>query len=69
MELTKKQPTMKHSITINGVHFFIQYLGKQVEGQCKWHITSTDITDLDQDIDTLWYTKQEAIEAIQDYIS
>ena len=59
----------KHSITLNGVQFFIQYLGNQVEGQCKWHITSTDIVEIDKDIDTLWYTKQEAIEALQDYIS
>jgi len=59
----------KYSITLNGVHFFIQYLGREVEGQCKWHITSKDIVNLEEYIDTLWYTKQEAIEALQDYIS
>ena len=59
----------KHPVTINGLQFFVQCLGSQVEGQLKWHITSTDIIDIDQDIDTLWHTKQEAVQAIQELVA
>ena len=59
----------KYPVTINGLQFFVQYLGSQVEGQLKWHITSPDIIDIDQDIDTLWHTKQEAVQAIQELVA
>jgi hypothetical protein len=59
----------QHPVTINGLQFFVQYLGSQVEGQLKWHITSPDIIDIDQDIDTLWHTKQEAVQAIQELVA
>jgi len=58
----------KYPVTVNGLQFFIQYLGSQVGGQLKWHITSADIPNIDEDIDTLWHTKQEAIEAIQELV-
>jgi hypothetical protein len=59
----------QYPVTINGLQFFVQYLGSQVEGQLKWHITSPDIIDIDQDIDTLWHTKQEAVQAIQELVA
>jgi hypothetical protein len=59
----------QHPVTINGLQFFVQFLGGQVEGNLKWHITSPDIIDIDQEIDTLWHTKQEAVEAIQELVA
>ena len=59
----------KHPVTINALQFFVQYLGAEVEGNCKWHITSIDIPNIDSEIDTLWHTKEEAIQAIQEFIA
>lgn len=59
----------KYPVTINDLQFFVQYLGAEVEGNCKWHITSIDIPNIDLEIDTLWHTKEEAIQAIQEFIA
>ena len=65
----KKRAFKKHPVTINALQFFVQYLGAEVEGNCKWHITSIDIPNIDSEIDTLWHTKEEAIQAIQEFIA
>ena len=65
----KKRAFKKYPVTINALQFFVQYLGAEVEGNCKWHITSIDIPNIDSEIDTLWHTKEEAIQAIQEFIA
>jgi hypothetical protein len=47
---------------INGFEFFLTYMGKEVEGVCKWYIRSNEF-NLEEYTDSLWATKGEAIEA------
>ena len=47
---------------INNYNFLLTYMGKEVEGVCKWYIRSNEF-DLEEYTDSLWATKGEALEA------
>jgi hypothetical protein len=48
-----------HEKTYLDVPYFMRYMGSDVEGQLKWYIWSPDVC-LDEFVDTLWYSKEEA---------
>lgn len=55
---------------IKGTPFYCNYGGKFVEGQLKWIIGCEDDDLLDlilNDIDQLWYTREEATMMVQDW--
>ena len=54
-----------YNINFNGIDFFVQHLGAEVEGCLKWYVWSNDVNIAEQ-TDQLWYTKQEAMDAIYD---
>jgi hypothetical protein len=47
---------------INGYEFHLTYMGKAVEGDCKWYIRSSEF-DLEAYTDSLWATSNEALDA------
>ena len=62
--ISNQQPeTMKrfktYEETYCGVKWFLRYMGREVQGQCKWYIWSDDV-DFDKYNDTLWYSADEA---------
>jgi hypothetical protein len=52
----------KYTQVINNYEFTIRYMGAMVEGCNKWYVYSEQF-DIDQYTDSLWNTKQEAIQA------
>jgi hypothetical protein len=54
--------------TYCGVKWFLRYMGREAQGQCKWYIWSDDV-DLNQYDDTLLYTKEDAVLTARNSIS
>lgn len=65
----KNEQTQKRH-TIQGTPFYLYYGGREIQGNCKWVVSSDDWDLLDSftmEEDQLWYSKKEAEKVVNNW--